>query len=472
MRFCMKTRSLALALGVASSASAVPKINIVFPAEGMCVATETRTFVIGSVTPPDTPLTVNGQAVTPWRTGAFLFMAPVTPGTNTLVVCAGTAERRQTFTVPCAATAWNGQCIRALQPLHALGVQTGETVRLACRAPAGMAVYAAVGERTLALAPLTNQPTHYTACVTFEQSAEKVPVTFFADTLPDAAAAAITARCAWPALAVTGGLFEVRARPAPGDGDTVAFLPPGLCVQGAGFTGEHSRFWLADRLCYAETRHLASAPAADTPSRDQPLPDLGAGFGPHPPTNRMPAELLIVLDPGHGGSSTGAVGPSGIPEKQVTLEQAKVVKTALEQAGFRVRLTRETDVELDLYDRVRLAYTERAAAFISIHYNSCVPATNPREARHLATYAWNAIGEQLARALHPHVAAVTAIPDGSVRTASFAVCRNPAVPSILLELDFISTPEGEESIRRPDQQLRVAGAILAGLRDWLNPPSL
>ncbi len=471
MRFCVKTSSLTLALAVVSSAADEPKIKIVFPAEGMCVATEARTFVIGSVTPPDTPLTVNGQAVTPWRTGAFLFMAPVTPGSNTLVVRAVTAELRHTFTVPSAAPAWNGQGLRVLQPLHALGVQTGETVRLACRAPAGMAVFAAAGERTLALAPLTNQPTHYAADVTFTETAENVPVTFFADTLPDAPAAAITARCAWPTLSVTGGLFEVRARSVPGDGDTLAILPTGLCVQGAGFTGEHSRFWLADRLCYVETRHLTTAPAADNPPRDQPLPDLGAGFGPHPPTNRMPAELLIVLDPGHGGRSTGAVGPSGIPEKQVTLEQAKVVQTALEQAGFRVRLTRETDVELDLYDRVRLAYTERAAAFISIHYNSCVPATNPREARHLATYAWNAIGEQVARALHPHVAAVTAIPDGGVRTASFAVCRNPAVPSVLLELDFISTPEGEASIRRSDQQLRVAGAILAGLREWLNPPS-
>jgi N-acetylmuramoyl-L-alanine amidase len=461
----------ALGLSLRSALAAEPKIRVVFPAAGASVQTESRTFVIGSVTPPNTPLTVNGQAVTPWRTGGFLCMVPVARGTNTLVFRAGKTERRLTFTVPAPPPVWNGKTLRATQPLQPLGILTNETVRLECLAPTGLTVCAAVGERVLTLTPQSDHPSRYAGGVNFATPAENVPVTFFSGSLPDAAGAALTARSAWPARTVTGGLFEVRARSAPGEGDTVAFLPPGLRVQGAGFSGEHTRFWLADALRFVETRHLSAAPAKAVPPRGLPLPDLAAGYGPHPPANRTPAKLLIVLDPGHGGSSSGAIGPTGVMEKQVALQQAKVVKSALERAGFRVRLTRETDTDVDLYARARLAYEKKAAAFIALHYNATVPAANPREVRHIATYSWNAIGEQLARAIHPRIAAVTAVPDGGVRTASFAVCRNPAVPSILLELDFISTPEGEESIQQPDQQRRVADAILAGLRDWLAAPS-
>ncbi len=469
MRLSLKFTFLALALTSGFSVSAEPKITIVFPAAGARLATESRTFVIGSVTPPETPIVVNSQTVTPWRTGGFLFMAPVTPGSNTLVLRAGATECRHTFTVPYPAPAWDGKSIHVLSPLLPLGLQPNDPVRLECLAPTGLTVCAAVGERTVVLTHQDQRPTHYVGNVTFEAPAEAVPVTFFSTPLPDATAATLSARLEWPAYTVTGRLFEVRARTVPGEGDTVAFLPPGLCVQGNGFIGAYTRFWLADKPCFIETRHLVATPAAARPPRDLPLPDLAAGFGPHPPTNRTPSQLLIVIDPGPGGSSTGAVGPTGIPEKRVTLQQVKAVKSVLEQAGFRVRLTRESDIDVDLYDRVRLAYTEKADAFISIHYNATVPATNPQSVRHIATYCWNPIGEQLAHAIHPHVAKVTPIPDSGVRTASFAVCRNPAVPSILIELDFITVPEGEEAIQQPQQQIRVAEAILAGLHDWLNP---
>jgi len=469
MRLCETVRFLTLVLTVGPVAAADPAINVVFPAVGACVHTESRTVVIGSVTPPDTPLTVNGATVTPWRTGGFLYMASVTPGTNTLVVHAGATEHRLTFTVPYPIQPWNGKSLRVQQPLQPLGIQTNESVRLECLAPTGLTVRATVGERTITLAPQGKHPTHYAGSVTFAAPAAKVPVTFFTASLPDASGACLTALNEWPTLAVTGGLFEVRARTAPGEGDTAGFLKPGQCIQGAGFIGEHTRFWLAGQWLFVETRHLAPASATNVPLCDLSIPDLAHGFGPHPPTNRPPSGFLIVLDPGHGGDASGAVGPCGTTEKQVTLQQAGVVKQVLEQAGFRVRLTRDSDTNPDLYERVRLAYNERADAFISLHYNATVPATDPQSVRHVATYYWNPIGEQFARAIHPHVADATAIPDGGVRQASFAVCRNPAVPSILIEQDFITVPEGEEAIQRPERQRRVAEAILAGLRDWLTP---
>ncbi len=449
--------------------AAEPKIAIVFPAAHACVPASGRVFVIGSVTPPDTPLTVNGQTVTVWRTGGFLHMAPVKPGTNTLDCRAGTTGYQHTFTVPLPSPEWDGKSLRAQQPLQPLGVYTGETVTLACRAPAGRTVCASMGERTLTLSALPSAPTLYTATFSFPFPVEAVPVVFYSDGLADAPAAPLTARTAWPAYRVTGPLFETRARSEPDGGDTAGFLPPGFTAQGAGFSGAHTRLWLAGTRNFAETRHLTPAEGGALPPRDQPIPDLTAGFSPHPPTNRPPAGILVVLDPGHGGSSSGAVGPTGLTEKQANLEQAVVVKSVLEHAGFNVLLTRDADIDLGLYERVRIAYGKKADAFISIHYNSCGASGNPRESRHIATYAWNGIGLRLARALHPHLAAATPIPDGGVRAASFAVCRNPAVPSCLLELDFITCPEGEEALRQKNRQHRVAEAILAGLRDWLTP---
>ena len=461
---------LAWALGAALSAhAAAPVIRIVFPAAGSTVTTAQRTYVTGSVTPADTPITVNGQTVTPWRTGGFLFMTDVTPGTNTLVFRAGATELRHTFRVPVSSAPRDITGIRVQQPLHPLGVYTGETVRLACQAPAGRALFAAVGERTIPLAPSANDPTLYAGSVAFNASAENVPVCFYADGLAEIPAPSLTARTVWPAYKVTGQLFSARARSLPGDGDTVAFLTTNLLVQGAGYVGAHTRFWLKNTLCFAESNHLAVAKKVPLPPRDLPLPDLAKGSGPHPPKNRDPAKLLIVLDPGHGGPSTGAVGPTGVTEKEVNLQQARVIRAVLEKAGFRVLMTRDSDIDIDLHARARLAYEKKAAAFISIHYNSNAAQTDPRSVRHFSAYAWNDIGLGLARALHPHVAAVTPIADRGVMTASFAVCRNPAIPSCLLELDFINCPEGEEAIRQPEQQQRVAEAVLAGLRDWLAP---
>ena len=451
--------------------AADPKIAIVSPASNTCVPVAERVFVIGSVTPPDTPFTVNGQTVTVWRTGGFLYMAPVNRGTNTLVCRAGAAEHRHTFTVPFPASAWDGKSLRAQQPLQPLGVYTGETVNLACRAPAGRAVCASIGERTILLSAHASDSTLYSGRVTFPFPVEAVPVIFYSDGFSDAPASTLTACPAWPTYRVTGPLFETRVRSEPGAGDTVGFLPPDFLVQGAGYSGSHIRLWLAGLRRFVETRHVTPVEGRAPPRRDQPVPDLSAGFDPHPPTNRTPAGVLIVLDPGHGGASTGAVGPTGLTEKEANLKQARIVKNVLERAGFNVLMTRDTDLDLDLYERVRLAYSKKAAAFISIHYNSCGASGNPRTSRHIATYAWNGIGLHLAHALHPHLAAATPIQDGGVHTDSFAVCRNPAVPSCLLELDFITCPEGEEALQQPDRQRRVAEAILAGLRDWLTPPA-
>ena len=79
---------------------------------------------------------------------------------------------------------------------------------------------------------------------------------------------------------------------------------------------------------------------------------------------------VIVLDPGHGGVETGAVGPGGLQEKDVTLDLARRVKSLLDRQGFTVVLTRDDDRILPLDDRTAIANQNRAELFLSIHLNA------------------------------------------------------------------------------------------------------
>ncbi len=203
-----------------------------------------------------------------------------------------------------------------------------------------------------------------------------------------------------------------------------------------------------------------------------PYSDLGipanAEFPARPKRGTPPGNVLVMVDAGHGGKDTGALTPRGFKEKDFNIMLAKSVESALRKAGFKVAMTRTDDTFMPLYDRPRRAYRERADAFISIHHNATGVASDPRDARHTVTYSSNENGLALAKAVQRHVAeAVAPVRDRGAKVKSLAVCRNPAVPSCLVEADFINLPEGEEAALDPDRRERIANAILLGLLDWL-----
>ena len=122
--------------------------------------------------------------------------------------------------------------------------------------------------------------------------------------------------------------------------------------------------------------------------RDQPLKQVSAEWYDNSVSEQKPArkfdELpkvkpLIVLDPGHGGKDPGAIGVSGVYEKHLTLAMVKQLRALLEKTGrYRVKLTRETDIFIALYDRRRFARSVNADLFVSIHADSI---KNPRAIR-------------------------------------------------------------------------------------------
>lgn len=209
------------------------------------------------------------------------------------------------------------------------------------------------------------------------------------------------------------------------------------------------------------------------PSRPHdPYADLGlptnVTFAARPPKGVRPSDVHVMVDPGHGGGDPGAVSPRGMKEKDFNLEQAKALETELKKAGFRVTMTRSGDSFPALYERPRRAFREKADLFVSIHHNATGVGGNPREARHSATYASNDAGLALAAAIQRQVGqAVAPVRDAGAKVKSLAVCRNPAVPSCLVEVDFINLPEGEEASLDPERRAAVARAITIGILNWL-----
>lgn len=188
------------------------------------------------------------------------------------------------------------------------------------------------------------------------------------------------------------------------------------------------------------------------------------------PAGKDPSMCTIVLDPGHGGpTDLGAISPQGHHEKTANLSLTRIVARELEKMGYRVVMTRTKDAEVKLMERGRFACErEDAVAFVSIHHNAPNYDRDPREVRYMCVYAWNPIGKALAEPICARLGKALEgdIPNNGVLHANYAVTRNPEVPSCLIEVDFISTPEGEEAIWNRERRLRLAHAIAQGIDDW------
>ena len=188
---------------------------------------------------------------------------------------------------------------------------------------------------------------------------------------------------------------------------------------------------------------------------------------PHP-TGKKPEEITVVIDAGHGGRDTGAMSPHGLPEKDANLRLAKAVRDELKKRGYKVVMTREGDTFVELYDRPKVAHGANADLFVSIHHNAPGYASNPFAIRSQSVYAWNALGERLAKAINGRMAAAdpTLKNDGVLR-ANFAVTRNPEIPSCLIEADFITHPDGESAAWDFSRRPTIAAAIADGIADWV-----
>ena len=187
------------------------------------------------------------------------------------------------------------------------------------------------------------------------------------------------------------------------------------------------------------------------------------------------ADKLIIVDAGHGGSSTGAVGHGSagdVYEKNVTLAIALRLRTALEGCGARVVMTRDRDTDVALYDRPHLANDIKADLFISVHNDS---NGRPNSASGTSTYYHmsDPSSRALAVCVQQAVSSVTGLPsrgalsDGILYSTGLAVLRVSVMPAVLCEVAYINNSRDRAKLTDPDFQQRVAIAMCRGIRNYI-----
>lgn len=187
------------------------------------------------------------------------------------------------------------------------------------------------------------------------------------------------------------------------------------------------------------------------------------------------ADKLVVVDAGHGGTAAGAKGTAGggtVYEKSITLQIATKLRAALEQYGARVVMTRESDTDVPLYDRPRLANTIGADLFISIHNDS---TPNHHVASGTTTYfhASDPSSRALAMCVQEAVHGVTGLPgkgalsDTTLYPSGLAVLRGSTMPAVLCEVAYINNASDCAKLVDAAFQQRVAMAMCDGLRSYI-----
>jgi N-acetylmuramoyl-L-alanine amidase len=177
--------------------------------------------------------------------------------------------------------------------------------------------------------------------------------------------------------------------------------------------------------------------------------------------------MIIALDPGHGGPELGATGPHGTLEKDCNLAIARVVRNVLETAGAHVIMTRDGDMLVPLYERPKIAWSERARLFISIHANASGEGDDPLINNGYSVYSYQPQSIALAQAVHAQYGLHLHIPDRGLYFSDFAVCRMTQMPAILTENAYLIVPEQELMLFNPEFQQSIAQAILAGIKNYL-----
>ncbi len=176
--------------------------------------------------------------------------------------------------------------------------------------------------------------------------------------------------------------------------------------------------------------------------------------------------LTICIDPGHH-PDTGAVGPSGLEERQVNLAVARNLRKMLEKRGATVIMTREEEEGISLRARPRLAAAMDADILISVHFNALPDGVNPWTHNGSSTYYYNPMSSRLARLIHKEVLEELRLPDFGVFYADLALCRPTQMVAVLTEEAFMMIPEQEALLAQPEFQKRCARAIFKGLERFL-----
>ncbi len=179
-------------------------------------------------------------------------------------------------------------------------------------------------------------------------------------------------------------------------------------------------------------------------------------------------DIKILLDAGHGGKEDlGSRGPTGYPEKDVTLITSKLLQAELQNRGAKIVMTRTDDSDVDLATRVAKIEQEEPAIAISIHYNALPDDGDAINTSGVGAFWYNAQAEGFAKFINTYISKKLNRRDYGVYWNNLALARPTSAPSVLLELGFMINPIEFEWIINPQQQKLLATTLADGITEWI-----
>ncbi len=172
------------------------------------------------------------------------------------------------------------------------------------------------------------------------------------------------------------------------------------------------------------------------------------------------SNTVVVIDAGHGGFDRGGIPGQRVSESMMTLDVALRLRTALQASGYRVVMTRSTDVFVPLGTRVAIANSYRNGIFVCVHFNS---ATR-RGANGIETYFYSSQSLPLASAIHYYVAGGAPSSNRGVRRRGYYVLRRTSIPSVLVECGFLTNPSEAGYVQSSSYRQKLAEEIARGVR--------
>ena len=170
--------------------------------------------------------------------------------------------------------------------------------------------------------------------------------------------------------------------------------------------------------------------------------------------------ITIVIDAGHGGHDRGGIPGQRVAEKDMTLDVALRLSNVLSASGYRVVMTRSTDVFVPLGGRVAIANSYRNAVFVCIHFN----ATGRSGASGIETYFYSRDSLPLASAIHHYVTGGAPSANRGVRRRGYYVLRKTSIPAVLVECGFLTNPTEAAYAQSASYRQKLAEEIAAGVR--------
>ena len=184
---------------------------------------------------------------------------------------------------------------------------------------------------------------------------------------------------------------------------------------------------------------------------------------------------IITIDPGHGGSDSGAVGPNGYTEKEGAFAISQKVASILNQSGAKEVMTRDSDVDVygpnasarnELQARVDVGNNANSDIFVSIHCNAFVnPAANGTQTFY---YGSSYQGQRLAQSIQEKMIEANGLRDRGISTCNFYVVKHSYMPAVLIETAFITNYDEEALLSDDEWQTTMAKAIAEGINEYFS----